>query len=361
MANNNFSVKSWFSKRNLKKVWSFIVDCGKTAAKGALIGLYYLGVGILCLLGFVFIANPVAFYIWSLLFPKGMADLCVTDDVGDIVSALNFPVIRLLPWWSKKRFMECRFRSNCREYSDKDQMKYFRKVDHSVDYLKRTSQSFRDYLWKHGILEEKSMLVDTHYYKLSLNQFRELIENNLFEVAKGYATYAYTPTGDMVLSILDKIDDPQAWELLKAITIKHGLREDLLSKVVEHLDNEKREQLYYAQQIHAQRNIITKYRDNRIAEHTQYFGNWCKQVEVLPEAQKWFNLWQYQAYHNAGRKLDDLAVAEFVRLAADNSEASEQLLAAVLANETLSEASKAVISRSTAAQRVIAKMVKRGE
>lgn len=310
------------SKKVLNNVWSAICWLGRgleSLGKIVVICLGYFIYGIIAFLVF----NPLVMFFWAFIAPKSAASnlygLAESSFWGEVLLVLNSPVIAILPWYAKKAFL---WKSGLIGCSIKKQLRFFREADDEgkakIVEKPWLDNEAKDILWRdpnnHQVLV-KTML------NLSDAQFEGLLDRGEFEILKAYMS-KYTLSDNKIFSLIKLASrgfnsgsfstSPAGnyWNLLKSVIRRNGLSAQIVRKIYSLCPNLK----------DAVSNELAIFAQKQIVIDTQSYNNcsdgwqkFCKKAEeIFEDAQILMNIWQYDAFHNAGKTLSEKAIAYFL-------------------------------------------------
>lgn len=272
-----------------------------------------IGAVLLGILQFILFINPASFFIWSLIAP-GFASRLLHDSemglVGKIIDAMDGWVVKLLPWYSKKRFIEADL---LRNFSGKVQFKYFRKENHTADCLKQMDEEGVQYTWEHGNDEERGMIAKVPL-KLTDEQFKWLLNHGFNDAARTYLG-TYTPTNGNYKALLKSIVDGNekaVYTFISAV-IRYGISSSRLTSVLDSAvyTDALKTSLKDAVWRFGQKSLVQRYQDT---SYRGEFSDFCQQNKTIcEEAQSRMVLWQYEYYHKAGHKLSPAVVVSILK------------------------------------------------
>jgi len=226
----------------------------------------------------------------------------------------------------KSVFSNC---SVCGNQAEKDQRKIFWKrwsvqfcVEHNMELLPSQvvylSYYGTDLLMSYA--KKKYSLNDEDLENLFLERFHN---ESLFGFFKEYFA-KYTPSGKALLRIADIAKAYEEYrQLLLDIIEQHGCPKSIVSEVVNLMDTEeKKDELKYVMQVYSQKCVIADW-----GKSHYNFADFCRQNQILPEAQVTMNLEHYEYFRESGQVLDDGAICKIL------SEGSLKMAKAIFENE----------------------------
>ena len=183
----------------------------------------------------------------------------------------------------------------------------------------------------------KYSLGDEYLEKLFMERFQN---KSLFGFFKEYFA-KYTPSGKMIVRIAEIAKDYEEYRpLLLDIIEKYGCPKGIVSEMFKLMDTEERRALQYAMQVYSQKCLIADW-----GRKNYNFTDFCRQNQILPEAQVTMNLEQYEYFRESGQVLATEAICKIL------STSSWEMAKAIFKNEKEnglnSEEAKAIVNSST--------------
>lgn len=295
MANINF-------KRIMRKVWNVIRWIFKV-----ILAIFLL------VLTFVLFWNPISFLFWALVAPNLATQILYDDNfevLDEVIKVLNAWIVSLLPWYSKRRFIEADL---LRNFSGKVQFKYFRKENHTADCLKQMDDEGVKYTWNHGSYEERGMIAEVPL-KLTDDQFKWLLKQGFNDAARTYLG-TYTPTNGNYKALLKAIveGNEKAVDTFLAAVVRYGISSSRLTSVLDSAEytDALKTSLKDAVWRFGQKSLVQRYQDSC---YRCEFSDFCQQNKTIcEEAQSRMALWQYEIYHKTGHELSPAVVVSILK------------------------------------------------
>ena len=283
-------------KNVANNVWAALCWCGNALLK---LGQIIL-IGVVLLLLFIFVLNPVMFCFWSIIFPRNAAECLYDLDLpvfGDIMQALDGWMVRFYPLRMKKHFMEVR---GIKHYPSKDQCNYYYHVNLSTETIKQMSDEGR-YMLFEGTKGDKMEIVKAGF-SLSDKQFKVLADTHYGAAINIYISRR-TPSSEMVKVLIANgmIDS------VVCVCRKYGLSADLVKCVFASKNADMIEAVQEALIVYSQCQIVLTTGD---CDWKVFCSKKDERIRV--EAQKLMSLKQYEVFHNAGHVLENSAVEAFL-------------------------------------------------
>lgn len=296
----------------------------------------------------VFVYNPIAFIIWSIIAPRVSANiLAESDELGPffaVMAKLHKPITHIFPMCMKKHFM---YKLGMREYSVRSQLKAFKALGGNYNLKKaavlinKMSESAVNKLYNDNMKSGKynkniTEAVIEAGVLLSYQQITDLLCNkggrDSWLMFKRYAEKKTLPKDVMEILIRGMVNGDESG-IVKDVFFnqveKNGLSPKLLDQVMVITDAPFRQRLNDSVEAFRQRTIVVS--GNREA----FASMLANRRGLFSQVEKLLKPWQYEMYNKeVNCHMSEEAICDFI--ARENME----MCALIFKHERLSEKAK---------------------